>query len=127
MSELCRFKSDILNIYAYLLRFDSRSHLLTHTIIGPLCTMPACYWSNYFSFTTFSKYENKAKTNPGKDGSGKNGTYGHPNLWQSSFFVVCRGTVLLYYWTFNSWSIDSSCFIMALQFFSNAKTQKPIL
>ncbi len=40
--------------------------------------MPACYWSNYFSIITFSKYENKAKTNPDKDVSGKNGTYGHP-------------------------------------------------
>uniref|UniRef100_A0A671SXG4 Uncharacterized protein n=1 Tax=Sinocyclocheilus anshuiensis TaxID=1608454 RepID=A0A671SXG4_9TELE len=30
----------------------------------------------YFSIITFSKHENKAKTNPGKDASGKNGTYG---------------------------------------------------
>ncbi len=46
----------------------------SHTLIGPLCTMPACYWSNYFSIITFSKYENRktkpkqilARTCPGK-------------------------------------------------------------
>ncbi len=35
----------------------------SHTMIGPLCTMPACYWSNYCSIMTFSKYENM-KTKP---------------------------------------------------------------
>ncbi len=46
----------------------------SQTMIAPLCTMPACYWSNYFSFITFSKHENRktkpkqilAKTCPGK-------------------------------------------------------------
>ncbi len=46
----------------------------SHTMIGPLCTMPACYWSNYFSIITFSKYKNRktkpkqilARTCPGK-------------------------------------------------------------
>ncbi len=68
----------------------SRTHLIctcicivdptfSHTMIGPLCTMLACYWSNYFSINTFSKYENR-KTMPGKVVSRKNGTCGHPML-----------------------------------------------
>ncbi len=42
--------------------------------IGELRTMPAFYWSNYFSIITFNKYEN-----------GKKRTYGHPRL-RSWFF-----------------------------------------
>ncbi len=32
------------------------------------------------------KQENNAKTNPGKDVSGKNGTYGHPKL---TYIIKC--------------------------------------
>ncbi len=35
----------------------------SHAMIGPLCIMLACYWSNYFSIITSSKYEN-TKTKP---------------------------------------------------------------
>jgi len=35
----------------------------SHTMIGILCTMPACYWSNYFSIITISQHENR-KTMP---------------------------------------------------------------
>ncbi len=63
----------------------THTHTHTHTMIGPLYTMPACYWSNYFSIMTFSKHENR-KTNPGKDVSGKNGTYGNPSIMYCLFF-----------------------------------------
>ncbi len=43
----------------------------SRTMIGRLCTIPACYWSNYFGY--FRQYRN-----PGKGASRKNGPYGHP-------------------------------------------------
>ncbi len=43
----------------------------SRTTIGRLCTIPACYWSNYFG--CFRQYKN-----PGQDVSRINGTYGHP-------------------------------------------------
>lgn len=49
--------------------------------IGHFCTMPACYWSNYFlNVNSLSwKPENKLKyINPVQDESCKNGTYVHP-------------------------------------------------
>ncbi len=52
----------------------------SNATIGRLCTMPALYWSNYFSVNSFSKYKNKAKPghfskfrNPDQDLSRKKG------------------------------------------------------
>ncbi len=60
--RLSSAQSNTPKIYLFLCRFD-HSLTFSHTMIGPLCIMPACYWSNYFSIITFSKYENrKTKT-----------------------------------------------------------------
>ncbi len=38
------------------------SHCFSHAVIGWLCTMPACYWSNNVLVISFSKYENNRET-----------------------------------------------------------------
>ncbi len=80
--RLSSAQSNTPKMYLFLCRFD-HSLTFSHTMIGPLCIMPACYWSNYFSIITFSKYENRktktkqilARTCP------KNGMYGHSTLY----------------------------------------------
>ncbi len=46
------------------------SFTFSRATIGRLCTIPSCYWSNYFG--CFRQYKN-----PGQDVSRINGTYGH--------------------------------------------------
>ncbi len=38
------------------------SHCFSHAVIGWLCPMPACYWSNNVLVISFSKYENNRET-----------------------------------------------------------------
>ncbi len=49
-------------IFAFLWPFSDPA--FSQTTIGRLCIMPACYWSNYFSVFTVSKYESNRKTKP---------------------------------------------------------------
>ncbi len=82
-SEPRRFKSNTPKMYAYLHRFDRRSHLLTHhdwSIMYNACMLLVKLLFDHYLQQVW-KQENKAKTNPGMDVSGKNGTYGHPNLY----------------------------------------------
>ncbi len=55
--------SYIVCVYALLWLFSVNS-TFSPTTVCQLCTMSACYWSNYFLIITFSKYENNIKTKP---------------------------------------------------------------
>ncbi len=88
------FKSNTPNMYAYLHHFDRRSHLLAHhdwSIMYNACMLLVKLLFDHCLQWVW-KQENKAKTNSGKDVSGKNGTYGHPRvdtiLFCTSFHVV---------------------------------------
>ncbi len=64
------------HVFALLWPF-SIDPTLSRSMIGRLCTMPACY----LLIITFSKYDNRETAkyrNPGQDVSRKNGPYGHP-------------------------------------------------
>lgn len=52
-------------------------------MIGRLCKIPSCYWSNYFG--CFRQYKN-----PGQDVSRINGTYGHPTSGTGGCVVCLR-------------------------------------